>query len=241
MPQSWTLAIGPITKLPATSQFHAVLSRWLDDTNHKDPRKGWSLRGFTLSDSVLKVEVALVDDLLCRFLAAISPGTVVGFGHQKAQVLCAPELTAAQVWGELREQVGQQNSWQLVVRTPMVFRHRNSTTKASVGLVLGHYRAVWAQYSVATMPDVIRSGAALPEVAEATFTGSEVRVGGAQGWGRTTGNGFVGTIRLRCLSADPQVVHAIGSLAALAPFSGTGSATTFGCGVTDLLLPFTEQ
>jgi hypothetical protein len=237
MPQCWSFRVGLLDRAVSRAQLHAVLSSWLDvDENHSDPRKGWSLRNVLFEDSALYFEVGIVDDLLCRVLAGLRVGASIRFGSQNCQLLRSPELVFADSWSELAT-TGQSGELQnLVVRTPMVFRHRSVTVAPSAGLVLGHYRAVWTRFSALTLPEVLAEGLSLAGLVEADFEGTTVKVGQGEGWGRTNGSGFVGSVRLQSLSSDSDVRRAIGALVRLAPFCGTGSATPFGCGLTEVPL-----
>ena len=183
----------------------------------------------------MAVKVALLDDSLADPLRqGLGRLKDLRLGSHRYCVEDSPVLAKATSWSELALQPASSSAnepeWELHFSTPIIFRSGRKTVAPSPGLVLGHYRAVWTEFSQVPIP-ALNFGERL----SAGFIGSTVPVGGEVGWGRTTGTGFIGSASLRVADPDAETVAIISALTALAPFCGTGSSTTFGCGVTDLV------
>lgn len=214
--------------IPNRRQLHAVVARWFDDEEHKSPRKPWSIGRIVQTSTGFDVTIGLmradIEGPLLR--RAVGVGQL---GRIPYEISSSPVLANRFSWQELLDNASQVDSWVFDCTTPVVFRSGSKTVAPTAGLVFGHFRAVWCAFCPPELRDTFE-GLTLDGMLTGTFDGHHAPVGEAAGWGRVNGRGFVGMTTISA-EADAPTLRLLDTLAALAPFSGIGSATPFGCGV----------
>jgi CRISPR/Cas system endoribonuclease Cas6 (RAMP superfamily) len=125
------------------------------------------------------------------------------------------------------EDAEPRTSWRLMFVTPTAFRSGNTDqVMPQTGSVIGHYRRVWSEFAPDRDESNVDLSAAMLSIA--SLKGETVEM-----MGRFRRRfGFVGEIEIKSDSSDKRLRSRIDALIAVAPFSGTGTDTTAGMGVT---------
>ncbi|MGQ0841592.1 CRISPR system precrRNA processing endoribonuclease RAMP protein Cas6 [Actinokineospora sp.] len=220
MPSLWRLRLPlPDNGCVDRRGVHRMLSRWLD-VDHHAQRKPWS---WTTTGAGL--EIGLVDDSLVARLTRHA-------GRDLTQVATAPwaQLAAAHLGRE----------WTVEFVSPVTFRRGNRLVPwPSPSAVLGSLRADWRRFAAPHVGDVIIDLSKEPVIVTSFRGASEVErvvlherpnAAGERVPVQATVGGFLGSLTY---TIDGEVdAGAVGSLMALAPFSGVGAHTTRGFGGT---------
>lgn len=234
MPSRWLVEF---TKLDPTSvelaHVHAAISRWFDATEgeHVFDLKPYSLSPLRPYGSGCAVEVgALTDDAAQRLRRAAAPGVRVRFGGQTVAVTRAPTPMAHATWEDLAVQTTQR-AWVLRFETPASFRQGGRTSPwPAPSSVLRGLALRWERFGGLDHPPLTPRAVAAVWVSDLDGASEVVPIG--RGERRVHFSGFVGRIRYEC--DDDDAAALVGPLLALAPYAGTGSATSKGLGVTRL-------
>ena len=205
---------------------HARVARWLDDDEHHASRKPYAVTPLFRTDdgsaafdvNVLTVPVAR------RFLERATRGAArfgqVTVGARDRRV----SVVEAVSWQGLAS-VDPQSTWTFEFLTPTTFRTQGRYQPLPVaGSVFGHLRQVWRRFSPIPIDvDVAAAGVTVVDLegrVESVPLRSEVL------------RGFVGTVTYAAAADDPEILRGFTMLGRLAAFSGVGSRTTYGMGVT---------
>ncbi len=210
---------------------HAVVSTWLDGSDpavHARGRKPWNITPpFDLGHS-WAFEVGLLDDSLAAPLArGTEPGTPLRFGDQHG-VARGVDLVAGTSWEDLAQRARPRRRWRFRFVTPVAFRRGQRYQPLPVAhSVFRHYLACVRAHA----PDglVSLSDVSEAELAVTDLDGRTESVFARFGWAV----GFVGEVTYESASRSTDIRREVDLLASLAPFSGTGTHTTAGMGVTE--------
>lgn len=232
MPSTWRVPITGVRPGDVTARgLHAVVSSWLDgsdDAKHRAGRKPWTCSPLFADKKELAVEIGLIDDRLAAVLASsAAKGTTIHFGPLGAVVPDDPRPVAGMSWTQMIDGAVPRRSWRFRFVTPTAFRSGNvDQTMPQPGSVIGHYRRVWNEFA----PDRDEANVDLKQakLSVASLDGRTVEFMGR--FGRRAG--FVGEIEIQSSSNDEALRTRIDAVMAVAPFSGTGTDTTAGMGVT---------
>ncbi len=233
MPSRWRVGVKGVDARRVTPRgLHAIVSTWLDGPDveaHQRSRKPWSLSPpFDTDDGAWAFDVGVLDDALAADLAAgAAVGTPLRFGEAWGESLGC-ELLGGSSWSDLVERARARRRWTLRFVSPMAFRHRQRYQPLPVPRsVFGHYLACVRSHG----PDGV--------LADLDLAAAHLEVAHLEG--RTAsvftrfghGVGFVGTVTFECGVRSMEVRRSLDFLASVAPYSGTGTHTTAGMGVTE--------
>jgi hypothetical protein len=217
------------TNFPLRSAVHAVISKFLDGENgeHHQPRKPWSVGRIDFDGSEISIDVGIFGGDVSFPIDIV--GRVIQLGKQRT-IVSALEIVQAANYADLLAAAEPRQSVRFEFATPLVFRSGQKTTPPTGGQIFGHLRALWTLFSGldATLP---APNLVLKELIQHHFDGHTVAVGPEHGWGRQPGKGFVGNVMLWTPSNDIATLRSLTALASLAPFTGVGAGTAFGCGL----------
>lgn len=237
MPSRWWVPIQGIdpTRV-ALEQVHGAVSAWFDhsDAEHRTDTKPYSVSPLSADPAdrehhpgpqpPLGIEIGVLTlEAHRRLMAATTQGMPIRLGSQFGSV-GRPHLIQWDDWVTLAEPTGA-SQWELEFVTPTTFRTRDrSSPLPTPSTVLRRPAEVWSLWS--GMPP-----RRLPrECAEAVWVSDIDGRSHALTLGRLRVSGFVGWLTLRC--DEPEIAALIDPLLRLAAYSGVGSGTTKGLGVT---------
>lgn len=218
MPSLWRLPLRQRDRIDRR-EIHRTLSRWLD-VDHHAQRKPWSW-----TTTAAGVEIGVLDDTLAARITQHA-------GSDAVQV-------AAASWKQLAAASPRQE-WVVDFISPVTFRRGNRLVPwPAPSAVLGSLRADWRWFAAEHVGDVVADLSMDPVIVTSVAGASEIekvvlheRRGpvGDRAPVHVTVGGFRGTVTY---TIDGQIdAGVIGSLLALAPFSGVGAHTTRGFGGT---------
>ncbi len=230
MPSRWFVTLSGIAPEQVRLEaLHAACTRWLDDgrEGHQAQVKAYSLSPLRPLGAHVVLEVGLLTaEMEERLWAAVVPGRPVRFDQQRGRVASVPEMVESVPWEVLAEATSAR-SWTLRFATPTTFRRGNRFSPwPAPGSVLHGLADKWEVCSGGEPVRVART-----HVDHVWVTDVE---GASQAFehNRLTVSGFVGRIRYEC--DDETTARNADRLLRLAAFSGTGTYTTRGFGVTRL-------
>jgi CRISPR-associated endoribonuclease Cas6 len=237
MPSRWWVPIQGIDPTRVVlEQVHGAVSAWFDhsDAEHRTDTKPYSVsplsaehadRGDDLGlPPSLGIEIGVLTlEAHGRLMAATTQDMPIRLGSQFGSV-GRPHPIQWDDWATLAEPTGV-SEWELEFVTPTTFRTRDrSSPLPTPSTVLRRPAEVWSLWS--GMPP-----RRLPrECAEAVWVSDIDGRSHALTLGRLRVSGFVGRLTLRC--DEPEIATLIDPLLRLAAYSGVGSGTTKGLGVT---------
>jgi CRISPR-associated endoribonuclease Cas6 len=210
------------------------LERDLAPTHHHANDKPFAISPLrTHRDGLAAFEVGLLDDGLEERLLVALAGRCgrLRLGRQAARMAGMPEEMARATWSELVRGAVARREYRFDFVTATVFRNERSSVPLPLpGSIFGHYRSRWAAFAPPELrPDVAFDElgllvAGLSDVATTHFPGNARRQ-----------IGFTGRVSLTLKDERSGMRAALDALAAIADYSGTGSGTPQGMGVTRYL------
>lgn len=238
MPARWFVPIEGLDPTRVRSHhLHAAVSRWFDQdrAEHDANEKPYAVS--PVADDLARhgsvgIEVTtLTERAEAQLMKATSPGSEIRVGNQIRRV--APiRLMQASSWHELAS-APPSAQWDLRFETPVTFRSGNrSTPLPTPATVLGGLGRVWERWSPLPLAD-LQDAAQSAWVSDVSLRSTVVRmpVPGKDGTLRhVVVSGALGSLTIRCDA--PHHCRTAGALLGLAAYSGTGSMTLRGLGVT---------
>ncbi|TMC03749.1 MAG: CRISPR system precrRNA processing endoribonuclease RAMP protein Cas6 [Chloroflexi bacterium] len=186
----------------------------------------------THDDGLVAFEVGLLDDdLEERLVGAIRPrGGRLRLGRQVAHVVGPPESMRRATWEELARRAVPRREYRFDFVTPTAFRSGQTSVPLPLPkLIFGHYRSRWHAFG----PPELRPDVAFDEldlaVVDFDIAASRYPMS------RREQIGFTGQVTLSLRPTHRTVHVALDALAGIADYSGTGSSTPQGMGVTRYL------
>lgn len=237
VPSRWWVPIQGIDpSRVALWQVHGAVSTWFDhsDAEHRSDIKPYSVsplsadRAARKHDSNLQHSLGIEIGVLTleahqRLMAETTPDKPIRLGSQFGSV-GQPHLIQWDDWVTLAEPTGA-SQWELEFVTPTTFRTRDrSSPLPTPSTVLRRPSESWSRWSGLQPRRLPR------ECAEAVWVSDIDGRSHALDLGRLKVSGFVGRVTLRC--DQPEIAALIDPLLRLAAYSGVGSGTTKGLGVT---------
>ncbi len=234
MPSSWSVSlVGPCVAVDP-HHVYAVVSGWFDDlpnADHEANEKPWSLGRFHATEGGLTINVGLLDDATNhahRGRLIELEGTEIRIGHNVFVIDDEPEKSLSLEWAEILEQSSSASFFAFDLQTPTVFRSGNTSTALTPGLLFGHLRRRWSAFAPVDLKPAI-------DFAQCEFNVIETGYGVEAETGPRSRpiylDGTIGRISLSALANDRDL-RVLDALARLSSFSGIGSYTTRGLGVT---------
>ncbi len=229
----WWLPVRGVDPTRVDPRFvHAAVTGWLDinDVEHLAQEKPYSVAPLGEGTYGLGIAMStLTPEIGRRLVSAVGSGCEVRLGDQIGAV-GAPTLLAGESWRGVSTPSGRR-SWELRFLTPTTFRRRNRSSPLPQPVsVLRGLAGSWSRWSgeERRLEDrVVAEG-----VWVSGIEGVTVSVTLGSGQRRTTVCGFVGSVTFKAESQE--LADAVDGLFRLAPYSGVGSATARGLGVTEL-------
>ena len=238
MPSRWLVPLPGLRAQGVQLAFvHAAVSRWFDYTS---PEHHANEKPYTVSPLVdvphvgVGVEVAtLTEEAERRMGEWLDRGERLRLGAQVVQV-GGPQLVVRRSWAELAQWRGE-HGWRLVFQTPTTFRTGDrSSPLPTPATILRGLATAWSTWSDAPHdlgdPRRVSKGlwvSALDLRSEQVPVRVSAARGGSAGF---TVSGSTGVIELRCATAE--TAGRVAPLLRLASYTGVGSMTRKGLGVT---------
>lgn len=236
MPSRWWVPLdGLASPSVSLTHVHAAFSRWFDETGpeHHFGDKPYALSPVGGTDTAVGVEIGtLSDEADRRLLKAAEQAPKLTLGRQRA-VAGPPVLVSRDSWPELAAYDGA-TRWRLDFVSPVTFRSGDRSSPAPhAATILSGLRRAWMAWSDHPLP-------ADAEVSAAAYISdldlaSEVLTFALRSQGRNaktvvTISAATGHVVLR--ATRPDAAPAVNALLRLAAYSGVGSMTRKGLGVT---------
>jgi CRISPR-associated endoribonuclease Cas6 len=255
VPSRWEVMLsGPAgAAIPLTAP-HAVVARWLDDSDrdrgravprsgHGDSVKKWACGPLRVlapepDGPGIAMQVRILDDTLAgRLQEVIVPGSAVRLGANHYRVLGLPRMVSRATWAGLRSWPGTR-AWQVRFVTPACVRRRNRASPLLAPEALARGLADrWQQLDPATAPQVSWRGSGPVWVSDLDGH-SQVQVlsrrlhrDGQPVTEDEVVSGFTGRVRYVCDHGSNDEAAVFHALLAFAGFAGAGSHTAYGFGV----------
>lgn len=221
------------------SHVHAAFSSWFDHTDreHVAGHKPYAISPLTGSGrgGDIGVEVAtFTPEASARFAQAAATRDEVRLGNQTRRV-GVPRVLHETSWVDLAAQHSD-DAWRLDVVTPMTFRWGDRTSPLpQLETIFGALGHAWGTWSDAPLPGPgVEAAARACWVSTVELTTEQltiaVRARHPRGAVEVTVRGSVGLLEVRC--ADSAAAATAGPLLRLAAYTGLGSMTRKGLGVT---------
>ncbi len=227
MPSRWLVPLAGIDLERVTGeQVHSALTRWfdLDKRDHNAQQMPYALSPMRETGGLPAVEVRL---LSARAEEQFATASVLGVNLRLGGLSGAsftPRRLRDEAWRSLATPSGA-TSWVLDFVTPATFRRgTRSTPWPAPSAVLRGLTECWAAWSGLGQRDVSHQQADEVWVSDIDGRSHPVVMSGMHL------SGFVGRIRYRC--DDKDVARLVDPLFRLAEYSGIGTGTAKGLGVT---------
>lgn len=236
MPSRFFVPVPGLDPHRARVEFvHAAFSRWFDQSHaeHTANDKPYAISPASRDDTGhVGVEVAtLTVASAARFAEAAQAGASVRIGNQ-IRTIGTPRLMWQASWADLATRTADCR-WDLDFVTPVTFRSgdRSSPLPHPRTILTGLERA-WQAWSDTPLPALGEgAGAVWASDLELSSRVLPMVIGRPDGSRRElTVSGSLGRLTLRC--DDPSVASVAGPLLHLASYTGVGSMTLKGLGVT---------
>lgn len=231
---------------------HAVVTRWLDNDesnprhrnnskrvprpvtaerpesgpDHHDTDKPYSVTPlFSTPEATHVFEVGiLVEEITERLLLGAARGAVRFGNLSVGAAQRSVSLVATQEWDALSE-AAPTSRWTFEFVEPVAFRQRKRYLPLpEPGSVFGHLRKAWNLWAPSTMDLDFKEVGLVKLSQTGKVETRRIR--------DETAVGFVGQVTYAARSPEPEHLRKLTALAHLAEFSGVGSRTTYGLGVT---------
>lgn len=237
MPSRWWVPVNGIRpEFVKLHHIHGAVTRWFDDTteDHEANEKPYAISplGAGPGDSV-GIEIAtLTDEAARRVVEHTAPGQQIRLGNQTRHLGRARELRR-ESWNDLLSH-GEDRQWTLEFVTPTTFRsgNRSSPLPLPATIVQG-LQLAWSAASTmpapATAADVSALWVSDLDLRSEVLT-LPIRRRDGQADRPVVVSGCLGSLTMRC--DDPEVSARLGPLLRLAAYTGVGSFTRKGLGVT---------
>ncbi len=236
MPTRWFLPIHGLDPRRVPLDFaHAAFTGWFDLTHaeHTANDKPYAVSPIT-SDGHggVGVEIATLTEVAeQRFVARAEPKAVVRLGNQTRPV-GRPRVMLRESWSELARH-HDDSRWELNFLTPATFRSGDrSSPLPQPRTIVQRLARSWRAWSDSAIPPIDEVLASLWVCdLDLHSTTIPLRISRRDGARQdVTLSGALGTLVLRC--DEPATAAAVGPLVRLAAFTGVGSMTAKGLGVT---------
>lgn len=239
MPARWFIPLGQVDPQRVRSHYlHAAVTRWFDHdpAAHAAMDKPYAVSPLTGDpagpDGAVGIEVGThTDSAQASLMHSTQPGATIRLGNQIRHV-GRPRLIHRASWAQLIADPAPAQ-WTLQFETPVTFRTGNrSTPLPDTGTILSGLARLWQRWS----PIPLEEAAAMTQaawVSDLDLRSVVVRMPmtGKDGKVRElVTSGSLGTLTLRC--DEPRLQPALAALSGLAAYSGVGSMTLRGLGVT---------
>jgi len=236
VPSRWWVPLpGVKPEYVKLHHLHAAISAWFDRTGaeHRSVTKPYALSPLSGEPGRIGIEVATLTEEATRRLHEVTKqGRRIRLGNQIRHLDGARLLDSAS-WEELSGRT-RDTTWRLEFATPTTFRagDRSSPLPHPVTILrtLGRAWDAWSpqprarpepQWTPLWVSDLDLQSHVLEITTQARTTAEKLTV---------TVSGCTGSLTLRC--DEPTVAAAAGPLLGLAAYSGVGSMTRKGLGVT---------
>lgn len=236
MPSRWFVPVPGIKPEFTRLEFvHGAFTRWFDTTEaeHNAGLKPYAVSPLVNDGrGVVGVEIAtLTAKATDRLKAAATSGRQVRLGNQWRGV-GAPRLLHQESWASLAEH-RQDTQWRLEFATPVTFRSGDrSSPLPAVATMLRGLTQAWNAWGEVPARETDRlAGAVWVSDLDLASTVTRLRIGRRDGGATAVHvSGCTGTLTIRCDDAATAAVA--GPLWRLAAYTGIGSMTLKGFGVT---------
>jgi CRISPR-associated endoribonuclease Cas6 len=238
MPVRWAITLHverPELVLPG--HVHALICECLERdvaaTRHYGNDKPFSTSPLrTHDDGLFAFEVGLLDDdLEDRLMTGIRRrGRRLQLGRQAALIAGQPQTMRRSSWQELTRHAVPRREYRFDFVTPTAFRSGQTSVPLPLPkLIFGHYRSRWNVFA----PPELRPDVPFDDL-ELAISGHDIATTCVR-MSRREQIGFTGWVVLTLRSTHAEVCTELDALAAVADYSGTGSGTPQGMGVTRYL------
>lgn len=237
MPERWRVVIDhPDPAGVERAHLHALVARWLDEDHWASPKPYCLVPLYEWVDGLSAFEVGgLIPEVGPALAAGVAAFHEQGgrLGQQRCRAVDREaELVASATWEQLWEEARSRRTIRLRFETPTTFRAgRVSQPLPLASSVVRSWSSRWARHASPALAAEVPLDASRLAIAVDKLDGRTVEV-------QTPGRpliAFVGEVGYRNHERGEtgrSVGRRLDALACVAEFSGTGSSTTAGLGVT---------